>query len=85
MTGEKQDEVLMDIHSKVSIILERQEEQGRDIKGHDKVLHGNGKDGIILKVDRLETFAKTERWVYGIIFVVFFGILAKALYMRLSV
>ena len=84
MTNDDRDKMLTEIHTSVVVIAERVEQHASELKKHNVILRGNGKDGLIVDVDRLKTYARTERWVYGTIFVVFLGILAKALYDRLA-
>lgn len=44
---------------------------------HDHILMGNGKPGVLMELDRLQTSENIRRWVLGIIGLTVIGILTK--------
>lgn len=49
---------------------------------HDlaRILHGNGREGLIVRIDRLEQREKEHKWAMGVIFTTLVGLVATTIW-----
>lgn len=74
-------ERLAGIESKFDAHMKAEENVSKDIrdilKRHDELLLGNGKDGMTVRVDRLEIEHESRKWHFRSLWAIMVGVLAN--------
>lgn len=56
---------LNEMHTDILLTKSALEETRADVQTHHKILYGNGREGLKIRVDRIETATKTVHKVWG--------------------
>lgn len=66
---------LLHMKQALDLILEKMDV----IKKHEEAIYGNGKVGLVTRLDRLEQRAESHKWILGISLAAFFTAIAEGI------
>ncbi len=77
MTNDERDDKINDIHTAVMVMADK-------VNSHDNTLYGNGRDGVVTRVIKLEGVAKVLIWLAIALSLPVIGLVVKTVYEHLK-